>query len=83
IALIEGINEQPQEILKSRDLFLVYKSEAEVSKFKPDYEWLNKLDTLGIIVTAPGDDCDFVSRFFVPNSVIGEDPVTGSAHATL
>jgi len=83
IALIEGINEQPQEILKSRDFVLVYKSEEEVRKFKPDFEWLNRLHTLGIIVTAPGKDCDFVSRFFVPNSVIGEDPVTGSAHATL
>lgn len=83
LALIEGINIQPQEVLKSRDFVLVYKNEAEVKKFIPDYEWLNKLDTLGIIVTAPGNDSDFVSRFFVPNSVIGEDPVTGSAHATL
>ena len=81
--LLEGINIQPQHILKARDYVLVYKNEAEVRKFIPDFSWLNKLDTLGIIVTAPGDDCDFVSRFFVPNSVIGEDPVTGSAHATL
>jgi len=83
IALIEGINHQPQQILKSRDYVLVYKNEDEVRNFKPDFEWLNKVDTLGIIVTAKGNDCDFVSRFFVPNSVIGEDPVTGSAHATL
>ena len=83
IALIEGINHQPQHILKSRDYVLVYKNEEEVRNFKPDFEWLNKVDTLGIIVTARGNDCDFVSRFFVPNSVIGEDPVTGSAHATL
>ena len=62
---------------------MVYKNEDEVRNFKPDFEWLNKVDTLGIIVTAKGNDCDFVSRFFVPNSVIGEDPVTGSAHATL
>ena len=83
IALIEGINHQPQHILKSRDYVLVYKNEEEVRSLKPDFEWLNKVDTLGIIVTAKGNDCDFVSRFFVPNSVIGEDPVTGSAHATL
>jgi PhzF family phenazine biosynthesis protein len=83
IALIEGINIQPVEVLKSRDFVLVYKTEEEVLKFKPDFEWLNKLNTLGIIVTAPGKVYDFVSRFFVPNSVIGEDPVTGSAHATL
>lgn len=82
-ALLEGINIQPQHIFKSRDYLLVYRNEDEVRKFVPDFEWLNKVDTLGIIVTAKGTDCDFVSRFFVPNSVIGEDPVTGSAHATL
>ncbi len=82
-ALLEGLSHQPQHIYKSRDYMLVYKDEAEVRKFVPDFEWLNKVETLGIIITAPGNDCDFVSRFFVPNSVIGEDPVTGSAHATL
>lgn len=82
-ALLEGINIQPQYILKARDYMLVYKNEEEVRKFVPDFEWLNKVETLGFIVTAKGTDCDFVSRFFVPNSVIGEDPVTGSAHATL
>ncbi len=83
VALIEGINIRPKHILKSRDYFLVYNTEEEVKKFKPDFEWLNKVDTLGFIVTAKGNDCDFVSRFFVPNSVIGEDPVTGSAHSSL
>ena len=41
------------------------------------------LDYLGVITTAPGDDCDFVSRFFAPKHGIPEDPVTGSAHCTL
>jgi predicted PhzF superfamily epimerase YddE/YHI9 len=41
------------------------------------------LDCLGIIATAPGDDADFVSRFFAPKAGIPEDPVTGSAHSTL
>ncbi|MCL4128386.1 UNVERIFIED_CONTAM: hypothetical protein GTU68_044665 [Idotea baltica] len=36
-----------------------------------------------IIASAPGDDCDFVSRFFAPLSGVDEDPVTGSAHCTL
>ena len=85
ISLIMGINHQPKEFLKSRDYMLVYETEEEVKRFVPDFEWLNKVDTLGIIVTAKSQDpdYDFVSRFFVPNSVIGEDPVTGSAHATL
>jgi len=42
-----------------------------------------KLPGYGLIVTAPGSDCDFVSRFFAPQSGVPEDPVTGSAHCTL
>jgi predicted PhzF superfamily epimerase YddE/YHI9 len=42
-----------------------------------------RLDCLGIIATAPGEDCDFVSRFFAPRAGVPEDPVTGSAHCTL
>ena len=46
-------------------------------------EILERLDGRGIIITANGDNCDFVSRFFAPQSGIPEDPVTGSAHTTL
>jgi predicted PhzF superfamily epimerase YddE/YHI9 len=42
-----------------------------------------RLDCLGVIATAPGEDCDFVSRFFAPRAGVPEDPVTGSAHCTL
>jgi predicted PhzF superfamily epimerase YddE/YHI9 len=42
---------------------------------------LEKLDW--IIVTAPGTESDFVSRFFAPGAGIPEDPVTGSAHTAL
>ena len=34
-------------------------------------------------MTAEGNDVDFVSRFFAPQSGVDEDPVTGSAHTTL
>jgi PhzF family phenazine biosynthesis protein len=82
--LLEGFNIQPSKVLKSRDYFLVYHSQEEIEQLVPDYNYLNQLDSIvGVIVTAKGKDVDFVSRFFVPNSVIGEDPVTGSAHATL
>jgi predicted PhzF superfamily epimerase YddE/YHI9 len=40
-------------------------------------------DATGVIATAPGNECDFVSRFFAPAVGIPEDPVTGSAHCTL
>jgi predicted PhzF superfamily epimerase YddE/YHI9 len=49
----------------------------------PDLEKIAKLKGRGIIVTAKGDEVDFVSRFFAPQSGINEDPVTGSAHTTL
>jgi predicted PhzF superfamily epimerase YddE/YHI9 len=81
--LLEGFSIKPTKVLRSRDYFLVYESEADVLNAIPDFVQLNQVDTLGIIITAKGNQADFVSRFFVPNSVIGEDPVTGSAHATL
>ena len=73
----------PLEVLRSRDYMLVYSSESEIKALKPDFNALSKIDALGIIVTAPGDNSDFVSRFFAPAAGINEDPVTGSAHCNL
>ena len=81
--LLKGFSIQPIETLKSRDYFLVYETQEQVEQVIADFNYLNKVDTLGIIITAKGKASDFVCRFLVPNSVIGEDPVTGSAHATL
>jgi predicted PhzF superfamily epimerase YddE/YHI9 len=81
--LLKGINIKPNKILKSRDYFLVYDDEKTIDQIVPDFTFLNQLDVVGVIVTAPGREVDFVSRFFVPNSVIGEDPATGSAHCNL
>lgn len=81
--LLKGFNIKPSKTLKARDYFLVYENEDDVRSIQPDFFRLNKLNSVGIIVTAPGKQVDFVSRFFVPNSVIGEDPVTGSAHCSL
>lgn len=82
-ALLKGFSIQPTTVLRSRDYFLVYDNQEQIEQVKADLMQLNQVETLGIIITAKGKDVDFVSRFFVPNSVIGEDPVTGSAHATL
>ncbi len=86
IGLIEALGEkQPLEVLRSRDYFLVYESEKDIRDISPDFYALSKMDTVGVIVTAPGDDkdVDFVSRFFAPGAGIAEDPVTGSAHCNL
>lgn len=78
-----GGDAAPSIIQKSRDYFLVYESEADIINLKPDFALLGKIDVIGIIVTAPGEEVDFVSRFFAPSCSVPEDPVTGSAHCTL
>lgn len=70
----------------SRDLLAVVESADIVSGLRPDIDMLRQISSelaFGIIVTARGSDCDFVSRFFAPNAGITEDPVTGSSHSTL
>ncbi len=81
--LIEAIGKEPREILRGRDFFLVYESESEVREIAPNFTKLLDVPTHGVIITAPGDDCDFVSRFFAPEVGVFEDPVTGSAHCNL
>ena len=81
--LNEGLNARPAKVLRTRDLVAVFDSQEEIENIEPDFRRLNELDCVGIIVTAPGTDCDFVSRFFAPRAGVDEDPVTGSAHSTL
>lgn len=76
-----GIDEAP--VFKSRDYLVVLETQIQVQTVRPDFSKLAEIDTLGIIITAPGDDADFVSRFFAPRAGVNEDPVTGSAHCTL
>jgi predicted PhzF superfamily epimerase YddE/YHI9 len=82
-ALVRGLGKKPDAVFKARDYLAVFPTETGVCSLQPDFEALRTLDTLGIIATAPGNDCDFVSRFFAPAAGINEDPVTGSAHCTL
>lgn len=62
-------------------VFAVLESEAAVRNFVPDFSRLGDIDDL--VITAPGEDADFVSRCFAPGMGIPEDPVTGSTHSTL
>jgi PhzF family phenazine biosynthesis protein len=73
----------PSETFRARDLLVVYEEEELVRRLKPDMAGVASLDYFGVIVTAPGENCDFVSRFFAPGAGIPEDPVTGSSHCTL
>lgn len=66
------------------DLLVVLDSPSQVADLQPDFRTLKEEGSYrGLIVTAPGDEVDFVSRFFAPAAGIDEDPVTGSAHTTL
>ncbi|MBF0529438.1 MAG: PhzF family phenazine biosynthesis protein [Deltaproteobacteria bacterium] len=82
-ALVAGLGVSPVETLKSRDYLVVMESESVVRSVRPRFDLLETLDSLGVIITAAGDQVDFVSRFFAPKHGIPEDPVTGSAHCTL
>lgn len=85
-ALSGSLNIQPRHVLMAeRDYVLVYESESDVRNIVIDrsrFDLIN-LGQGGVAVTAPGDSCDFVSRFFTPQATILEDYVTGSAHCSL
>jgi PhzF family phenazine biosynthesis protein len=85
IKLVENIiNIKPSELYRGRDDFLVIvDSEDLVQNLNINFELLNNIKARGLIVSSPGKDCDFVSRFFAPSAGVSEDPVTGSAHTTL
>jgi len=84
VELGEALSKQPREVFKARDYLLVYEHETDVVNLTVDRSLFDRINlgTGGVIVTAPGMQCDFVSRFFTPQATILEDPVTGSAHCT-
>lgn len=81
--LTEGLGARPAAVLKGPDLFVVFDREEEIVALTPDFQIIAELDERGVIATAPGNSCDFVSRFFAPRVGIPEDPVTGSTHCAL
>ena len=80
-----ALNIQPKKVLKARDYLLVYENQKQIEDIVVKREVFDQinLNPGGVIVTAIGEHCDFVSRFFTPQATILEDPVTGSAHCTL
>jgi PhzF family phenazine biosynthesis protein len=82
-ALVRGLGKTPLEVRRAKSYMAIFASPEDIVSIKPDMQWLGQLDCSGIIVTAPGDQVDFVSRFFAPRLGIPEDPVTGSSHCSL
>jgi len=81
--LIEALGTAPIEVLAAYDYVAVFESEEQIKAIAPDFPSLSKLDLRGVLITAPGESTDFVSRCFFPKLGIDEDPVTGSAHCEL
>lgn len=82
--LFEALKCSPGSVFRStRDLMVVLPTEASLLDLSPDYCALATLDAFAVIVTAPGEQVDFVSRFFAPRQGINEDPATGSSMCTL
>jgi PhzF family phenazine biosynthesis protein len=82
--LADALNHSPLEVLgTATDLLVVLEDEVTVRELKPNFPLLMQIERRGTIVSALGDGCDFVSRFFAPHVGIPEDPVTGSAHCVL
>jgi len=83
-ALVEALGGTPVEIYRNDVTWLIlYRTEDEVRQLQPDHQKLKTFLPGRMIVSAPGKDTDFVSRFFAPDAGVPEDPVTGSAHCTL
>jgi predicted PhzF superfamily epimerase YddE/YHI9 len=81
--IVSALGMRPREALLARDLLVIFEHEEQVRAFRPDFERIASLDAFALIISAPGNSVDFVSRFFAPRAGVPEDPVTGSAHCTL
>lgn len=81
--VVRALGAQPLGCYSGEDLLVELVSAAAVAALQPDFTTLAQLPWRGIIVTAPGTDCDLVCRFFAPAVGINEDPVTGSAFTKL
>jgi predicted PhzF superfamily epimerase YddE/YHI9 len=82
--LAAGLGRTPEYVGRAGGRWLcVFSRAGDVQALRPDNARLARVTPGRVIVTAPGEDCDFVSRFFAPDAGIAEDPVTGSAHCTL
>lgn len=82
-ALASALGKQPLEVWVAEDYLAVFADEDDIRILTPNFAAMQTLDRRGVIATAAGNSCDFVSRFFGPKIGIPEDPVTGSAHCQL
>jgi len=85
-AILDALANVPNQaffVPNDTNYMIVMDNEESVKNAQPDLRALKSLGNQGLIITAPGRDCDFVSRYFAPGAGIDEDPVTGSIHSVL
>jgi predicted PhzF superfamily epimerase YddE/YHI9 len=83
VEILEAFDVTLVECLQHDDYLVIFDDEKAVLQADPKIDILAGLDSRGVIISAPSDEYDFVSRFFAPSVGIPEDPVTGSAHTQL
>ncbi|MEL6867981.1 MAG: PhzF family phenazine biosynthesis protein [Bacteroidota bacterium] len=85
MGLFEALGAEAEEVYHGReDYLLIYDKQSTIEALAPDFRQLGQLSQVrGVIVSAPGEEVDFVSRCFFPKFGIDEDPTTGSAHTTM
>jgi len=78
-------NQNRVAVLSSEYYLVIVDNQAIIENLQPNFQQLLDIKQLstGVIVSAPGQDVDFVSRFFAPDLTVPEDPVTGSAHCIM
>ena len=81
--LYEALGKKPRELLAHRDLIVIFDNEEEIKSIIPNMSKLMQLSYPSIVISAIGNEVDFVSRNFAPKLGIPEDPVTGSSHCEL
>jgi PhzF family phenazine biosynthesis protein len=82
-SLVRALGTPPAELHVGRYHLAIFDSGQQVAELQPDFSQLAALPHYAVVCSAPGFDCDFVSRFFGPRVGVDEDPVTGSAHCML
>ena len=81
---IEILDIEPLKLLRGKDDYLaVFENQKQIEDMQPKLSLLKKINARGLVISAPGDEVDFVSRCFYPEAGIEEDSVTGSAHTML
>ena len=81
--ILEGSSGIAEFLEGNQTWVAVYTTAEQIQGLNPDLRQVESLHPFVFAATAPGQDVDFVSRYFAPSYGIPEDSVTGSLHCLL